>query len=415
MEEIYAKFVSQKISKTRWRPLPPGSLQTAETFATGSWDNEENYVSLWSIGDFENLDSDGGFEGDHQLLCDIRHHGDIMDLQFFDQERIVTASSTGCVTVFLHHPNNQTLSVNQQWTTAHYHTGPSSPSYSSAPCTGIVCNNPEIVTVGEDGRINLFRADHKEAVRTIDNADSSTLHAVTFLRTPEILTVNSIGQLKIWDFRQQGNEPSQILSLTGDRVPLHCVDRHPNQQHVVATGGQDGMLSIWDVRQGTMPVSLLKAHEAENRVSLLSMLECNGTISAHHSLSFPGSSSSPASASPMWEVHFHPSNPDHLFTCSEDGSLWHWDASTDVPEKSLLFHQGGRTSTFLSHSISNQANVHQSVISSWLSTDPAKDRIEITSLLPSRTLSVNSLDVLGPCLVCGTDAEAIYVTRHLFS
>uniref|UniRef100_A0A8C9GKY6 Nucleoporin 43 n=1 Tax=Piliocolobus tephrosceles TaxID=591936 RepID=A0A8C9GKY6_9PRIM len=284
MEEIYAKFVSQKISKTRWRPLPPGSLQTAETFATGSWDNEENYVSLWSIGDFGNLDSDGGFEGDHQLLCDIRHHGDVMDLQFFDQERIVTASSTGCVTVFLHHPNNQTLSVNQQWTTAHYHAGPGSPSYSSAPCTGVVCNNPEIVTVGEDGRINLFRADHKEAVRTI-----------------------------------------------------------------------------------------------------------------------------------VWEVHFHPSNPDHLFTCSEDGSLWHWDASTDVPEKSSLFHQGGRSSTFLSHSISNQANIHQAVISSWLSTDPAKDRIEITSLLPSRSLSVNSLDVLGPCLVCGTDAEAIYVTRHLFS
>ncbi|EDL93687.1 rCG57407 [Rattus norvegicus] len=352
MEEIYAKFVSQKISKTRWRPVPSGSLQTTETFATGSWDNEENCVSLWSIGEFGNLDSDGGFEGDHQLLCDIRHHGDVMDLQ--------------------------TLSVSQQWPTAHYHTGPGSPSYSSAPCTGIVCDNPEIVTVGEDGRINLFRVDHKEAVRTIDNADSSTLHAVTFLRTPEIVTVNSIGQLKIWDFRQQGSEPCQILSLTGDRVPLHCVDRHPDQQHVVATGGQDGMLSIWDVRQGTMPVSLLKAHEAE-----------------------------------MWEVHFHPSNPDHLFTCSEDGSLWHWDASTNAPEKSSLFHQGGR-STFLSHS-SNQASVHLSLVSSWLSTDPAKDRIEITSLLPSRTLSVNSLDVLGPCLVCGTDAESIYVTRQLFS
>uniref|UniRef100_A0A673T019 Nucleoporin 43 n=1 Tax=Suricata suricatta TaxID=37032 RepID=A0A673T019_SURSU len=284
MEDFCAKFVSQKISKTRWRPLPPGSLQTAETFATGSWDNEENYVSLWSIGDFGNVDSDGGFEGEHQLLCDIKHHGDVMDLQFFDQERIVTASSTGCVTVFLHHPNNQTLSVSQQWTTAHYHTGPGSPSRSNAPCTGVVCDNPEIVTVGEDGRINLFRADHKEAVRTI-----------------------------------------------------------------------------------------------------------------------------------VWEVHFHPSNPDHLFTCSEDGSLWHWDASTDVPEKSSLFNQGVRSSTFLSHSISNQANVHQSLISSWLSTDPAKDRIEITSLLPSRTLSVNSLDVLGPCLVCGTDAEAIYVTRQLFS
>nr|KAF6363363.1 nucleoporin 43 [Pipistrellus kuhlii] len=167
MEEIYAKFVSQKISKTRWRPVPSGSLQPAETFATGSWDNEENRVLLWSTGDLGNLDSDGGFEGDHQLLCGIRHHGDVMDLQFFDQERIVAASSTGCVTVFLHHPNNQTLSVSQQWTTAHFHTGPGSPSCSTAPCTGVVCNSPEIVTVGEDGRINLFRVDHKEAVRTI--------------------------------------------------------------------------------------------------------------------------------------------------------------------------------------------------------------------------------------------------------
>ncbi len=29
----------------------------------------------------------------------------------------------------------------------------------------------------------------------------------------------------------------------------------------------------------------------------------------------------------MWEVKFHPSHPDNLFTCSEDGSIWHWDGS----------------------------------------------------------------------------------------
>ncbi|XP_038598077.1 nucleoporin Nup43 [Tachyglossus aculeatus] len=377
MEPLYAKFVSQKISKARWRPVSGGSLQPADAFATGSWDNEENKVSLWAIGDLGNSGPDS-YEGDHQLLCDISHHGDVMDLQFLDQERMVTASSTGCVTIFRHHPNNQTLSVNQKWEGAHHHGGLASPRR-SAPCTSVACNNPEIVTVGEDGRINLFRVDHRDPVRTIDNADSSTLHAVTFLRTPEILTVNSIGQLKIWDFRQQENEPSQILSLTGDRVPLHCVDRHPNQQHVVATGGQDGMLSIWDVRQGSMPVSLLKAHEAE-----------------------------------MWEVHFHPSNPDHLFTCSEDGSLWHWDASSDLSEKPSLFHQGGRSSSFLLHGTVNHPNINPSIASSWLSTDPAKDRMEIISLLPNKTLSVNSLDVLGPCLVCGTDAEAIYVSRQLF-
>uniref|UniRef100_A0A8C8SG56 Nucleoporin 43 n=1 Tax=Pelusios castaneus TaxID=367368 RepID=A0A8C8SG56_9SAUR len=348
MEDFSAKFVSQKISKTRWRPVPAAALQPPELFATGSWDNEENKISIWSVGDFGSLEDapNGEYQGEPQLLCDIGHQGDVMDMQ--------------------------TLSINQRWERAHYHMNPDTHSYGGASCTGVICNNPEIVTVGEDGRINLFRADHKKAVRIIENADSSTLHAVTFLRTTEILTVNSIGQLKIWDFREQRNEPSQIFSLTGDRIPLHCVDRHPSQQHIVATGGQDGMLSIWDVRQGSMPVSLLNAHDAE-----------------------------------MWEVHFHPSNPDHLFTCSEDGSLWHWDASMEVSEKPSFFHQGGRSTTFLSHS------TNQSVISAWLNNNPTKDRMEITNLVPNQTLSVNSLDVLGPCLVCGTDAEAIYVNRHL--
>ncbi|XP_033873627.1 nucleoporin Nup43 [Acipenser ruthenus] len=367
MEYINAKFVSQKISKTRWRPISSTSLQQPEVFATGSWDNEDNKVSIWSVAE-QGMQDD--YEGDPQLLCEYKHDGDVMDLQFLDQERIVTASSTGSVTIFRHYQNSQTLSVNQRWERAHYH------SCDNAPCTGVVCNSPEIVTVGEDGRINLLRVDHKGIVRTIDNADSSTIHAVTFLRTTEILTVNSIGHLKMWDFRQQGNEPSQILSLTGDRVPLHCVDRHPNQQHIVATGGQDGMLCIWDVRQGNMPYSLMEAHSAE-----------------------------------MWEVHFHPSSPDHLFTCSEDGSLWHWEnyTTTDTPS----FLQGGRNTTIMSRSTIAPASSNQSLISSWLTSDSSKGRLETTNMLPSQTMSVNSLDVLGQCLVCGTDGEAIYVTKQV--
>ncbi|KAJ8008973.1 hypothetical protein DPEC_G00083980 [Dallia pectoralis] len=241
---------------------------------------------------------------------------------------------------------------------------------------GLGTTSPEIVTVGEDGRIILFRADQEGVIRTIENADSSTIHAVTFLRTTEILTVNSIGQLKLWDFRQQSNEPSQILSLTGDRVPLHCVARHPNQQHIVATGGQDGMLCIWDVRQGKMPFSLMEAHSAE-----------------------------------MWEVHFHPSNPDHLFSCSEDGSLLHWETSSNSDTPSFL--QGGRNTSINSRSAIAPAGGNQSLISAWLTGDSGKGRLEATHMLPSQTLSVNSLDVLGQCLVCGTDGEAIYIDRQV--
>ncbi|KAG8583050.1 hypothetical protein GDO81_008261 [Engystomops pustulosus] len=370
METMVAKYVSQKISKTRWRPVPASSLQQPDVFAAGSWDNEENKVSLWSIGDFGAIHMEEEYLADPKLLCDIRHKGDVMDLQFLDQERIVTASSTGRVTIFRHHQGNQTLSEKQKWEHAHRLCECVKwPRSSTAP--GVVCNNPEIVSVGEDGRINLFRADSKEIVRT----SISTIHAVIFLRTTEILTVNSIGQLKMWDLRQQGNDPTHIFSMANERVPLHCLDRHPSQQHVVATGGQDGMLCIWDVRQSRTPISLLTAHDAE-----------------------------------MWEVHFHPSKPDHLFTCSEDGSLWHWDASTEVMERPS-FLLGGRGNVSLSRSAVGQS-FSQSLMTAWLNSDPTKGHLEINDLLPSSTLSVNSLDVLGEYLVCGTDAESIYVLKR---
>uniref|UniRef100_A0AAY5EXB3 Nucleoporin 43 n=1 Tax=Electrophorus electricus TaxID=8005 RepID=A0AAY5EXB3_ELEEL len=331
MDCINAKYVSQKISKTRWRPVSASSLQQPELLATGSWDNEDNKVSIWSVGE------NGGHDSTDENVSGV------------------------CCTL-------QTLSVLHTWEGAHHY------QCARAPCTAVVCSSPELVSVGEDGRVVLYKADQSRIVRTIENADSSTIHAVTFLRTAEVLTVNSIGQLKLWDLRQ-GNEPAQILTLTGDRVPLHCVDKHPNQQHIVATGGQDGMLCIWDVRQGSVPFSLMEAHSAE-----------------------------------MWEVHFHPSNPDHLFTCSEDGSLLHWETSSGSDTPSFL---QGRNSSMMSRSATAPAGGNQSLISAWLSGDSSKGRLETTHMLPSQTLSVNSLDVLGQCLVCGTDGEAVYIHRRV--
>ncbi|KFW76951.1 Nucleoporin Nup43, partial [Manacus vitellinus] len=336
---------------------------------------QDNRISFWSADDLGNVGLNGEYHGEPHLLCDIQHNGDVMDMQFLDQERIVVASSTGTVTIFRHHQNNQTLSANHRWERAHYHVDQDT-SCGGAACTGVVCNNPEIVTVGEDGRINLFRADQKDAVRTIVcHTDDPVNEAYVELGGKHMHKFMYYGWFYSKSWRGERGERTSWKMLSGDRVPLHCVDRHPNQQHIVATGGQDGMLSIWDIRQGTMPVSLLNAHEAE-----------------------------------MWEVHFHPSNPDHLFTCSEDGSLWHWDSSTNVSEKPSFLHQGGRSTTYLSHN-----TINQSVVSAWLSNDPTKDRMEITNLIPNQTLSVNSLDVLGPCLVYGTDAEAIYVNRQLFA
>lgn len=45
-----------------------------------------------------------------------------------------------------------------------------------------------------------------------EKADSCTINALTFLKQTEILTVNSFGQLKLFDFRQNSDAPTQIFS-----------------------------------------------------------------------------------------------------------------------------------------------------------------------------------------------------------
>lgn len=56
------------------------------------------------------------------------------------------------------------MSVSQRWERAHHYP------CDNAPCTGVVCSSPEIVSVGEDGRIIVFRSDHEGVVRVIGEA-----------------------------------------------------------------------------------------------------------------------------------------------------------------------------------------------------------------------------------------------------
>lgn len=62
---------------------------------------------------------------------------------------------------------------------------------------------------------------------------------------------------------------------------------------------------------------------------------------------------------PVWEVHFHPTNPDHLFTCSEDGSLLHWETSSqsDMP----LFLQGNSNYSNWSSQQGDEKHIYQNV------------------------------------------------------
>lgn len=44
-QNVHGTFVSEKISKIRWRP---DQFENSHSFATGSWDNYENTIKLWN-------------------------------------------------------------------------------------------------------------------------------------------------------------------------------------------------------------------------------------------------------------------------------------------------------------------------------------------------------------------------------
>ena len=89
----------------------------------------------------------------------------------------------------------------------------------------------------------------------------------------------------------------------------------------------------------------------------------------------------------MWDVHFHPSYPKHLFTCSNDGCLWHWDATK----------------------VTLTTTPRDSAISPWLTGDVLANGMDVINSIPNNVLPINSLDILSKHLIAGADNEAIYV------
>jgi len=363
MTDFNVKFVSKKISRVRWRPRADVKSSASTIFATGSWDDQQNVISIWKVWDrvtTSHMGTDEAFlEHEPQKIYELPHIGDVTDMQYMSPDQLAVASSAGRVSVYRHSHNGELKPVGV-WDNLHSF-GPSDP----APCTCLASRDAEwLVSGGEDGKLKLVSVGQRQPVQVIGDTDSCTINAVTFLKQMEVLTVNSFGHLKTFDLRQEPGKRAKIFTVSeGQHTPLLCMDKHPGQEHVVATGGEDGMLTVWDLRKEKFPMTLLEAHTGA-----------------------------------MWEVKFHPQDPHHLFTCSDDGSLWHWDGSAFGSEPvSNFFHNKGK-----------ESDKSEGISSPWLNLETSRQKLEIASLLPNKSLPVNSLDIETSSLICGTDSETIY-------
>nr|CAB3264514.1 nucleoporin Nup43 [Phallusia mammillata] len=331
-------FVSQKMSRVRWQPVT-SSLQKPDTFVSGSYDDTVNNISVWGVGHMtrtSNQQADNYMDdiesSQPKKLLECQTKGSVAGMEYVDQKSVAVGLSSGTVSLFKYNVEMQSLAMQQMWPTLHSLSG----------VTDVAAKNPDLVSVGEDGTINMMRVDCKQPLRCMVGVDSSPITSVHMVTSTEVCTTNMAGQLRMYDARSPSDSPSRIMISSETLVGLCSVDHHPTQGHILATGGADGCVVLFDARKECTPVSKLQIHEQD-----------------------------------VWELRFHKTSPEHLFTCSQDGTVRRLDTTFDT--KTLSSELSG--------------------------TSP----IEVSELLPECGTSINSLDPSGNLLLCSSDAEAIYI------
>lgn len=360
-DRVQGTFVSQKVSKVRWKPE---TGYDSQYFVTGSCDNEtENRVALWSCPSDRSDDKD-----EPNQLCKREVDGDVTELQFVQNNDFLVSTSSGTVQLLTIIGAGDAANTNFKpkisWEKLHpFKTGELS------SCTGLATFMGEVATIGENGSIVSLNLEKKQPLRIIESADSCSLRCVLYRRHNEILTGNLRGQMKLWDLRIADEKPLLTFMLSGDQLGATCITQHPTQQHTVLVGGEDGSITVWDLRETSFAVPLA-AH--------------SGLVS---------------------EMVFHPDRPNHLFSCSSSGEAWHWDTSSVSrparPGQSMPWTNAGPDP------LQNE--------NPWLNTDAVKHRLHIVSLMQTLHKGINSVDVNKDKAVIGCDNEAVYVISDVLN
>ena len=132
------------------------------------------------------------------------------------------------------------------------------------------------------------------------------------------------------------------------------------------------MLAFWDLRTQVHPVTLLNAHEQS-----------------------------------VSEIQFHEQQPEHMFSCSQNGDVWHWNGSNISGKIFNELNFGNQ----MTHNHSNSAILDTA--SQWLNSEAVKNRVETQSMMAQQALPVNSIDVIGNTMLIGGDNEAMYLIPNI--
>lgn len=385
-EESVVKYIGHNVSKIRWKPEPSGAIGCSEVFATGSSDEQENMLCMWKFRSREGPEDERTVI-EPELICKKYLSAGVTDLCFFDEQNLVASLESGGVVMFQYLNAAEQLKQLQVWESLHcFPSGDPAPCTTLTVCKGEAAMGLNIITGGEDGRITVLNLNDLRPLTVIENADNSTVTALSCSMQLEVLSTSSSGQLKIWDLRTNTERPTNTVEVAGTSISMDSLDRHPHQPHLVAIGRGDGSLCFMDLRQYKHTLRVARAH------------------SAH-----------------VWEVKFDHSHPNNLFTCSQDGGLWHWDVNANRggvsgPAPSSTRHHQSRAADDPPPSLLDASAAETDTVplaSPWLSGAVEHGNVVVQDYSQSCGLSANSLDIESRHLLCSTDNEAILVVPNL--
>ncbi|CAG8595981.1 6766_t:CDS:2, partial [Diversispora eburnea] len=192
-----------KISKVRFANSPQTFDNKKLLFATGTWDEEKNNtLMLWGSKEIP-LSLNNNHESSFELypVAKLEQEDSDFRIENYQIEQIISHR-------FHHFSENK-----------------------SAPATGIAIkpnsgNDPEIVSVGEDGRLVLFNLSNLMQY----SADVSGIKTVAW-------------------------------PMSRPRDTFNCLAVNSSQVNQIAAGSSDGFVTIWDIKNLEEPIRRARPHD----------------------------------------------------------------------------------------------------------------------------------------------------------
>ena len=243
----------------------------------------------------------------------------------------------------------------------------SSTKLSEAPLTAIDVqwDREQALVVGEEGKFWIYNVAAQSISGEGRQASQSAFGAAKWISPDSFLVASHASELQVWDLREANDRPTRVLK---ENVNAHSVvdrrvwslDTNPARPWLVCS-------AVSGPSQDLRPTVMFHDLRAAPQPVLV-----NQSLHFGH----------------LWKVAFHPDHPDHVLSCSDDGTLLMWDTSS---------------------AFEHTTNLKPSSIGSKLHGSNVK-RLRNDGL-PINTFEIDTTDNL---VISSSDAEAVTFNTDLF-